>query len=101
MHNRTLIFAALGLLLLSSQSYAADVNLGSKTYQRHCLMCHGNDGRGNMAGAPDFSRGEGLLQSDPALLDRIKRGKNACPAYIGILDEQEILDVIAYIRTLF
>ena len=101
MNTRILIFAALGLLLLSPQPHAADVNLGSQIYQQHCLMCHGNDGSGSMAGAPDFRRGEGLLQPDPALLARIKRGKNACPAYFGILDEQEILDLIAYIRTLF
>ena len=100
MYRRILIFAVLGLLL-SPQSFAADPNAGSEIYQQHCLMCHGSDGRSNMAGAPDFQRGDGLLQTDRALLARIKRGKNACPAYFGILDEQEILDVIAHIRTLF
>lgn len=100
MKSRILLFTALGLML-SAQSFAADVNLGSSIYRQHCLMCHGNDGRGSMAGAPDFKRGQGLMQSDKALLGRIQNGKNACPAYRGILDEQEILDVIAYIRTLF
>lgn len=101
MNCRILIFAALGLLLASNQAFAADINLGQKVYRQHCVMCHGNDGRGSMAGAPDFKRGEGLMQSDEALLKRIEIGRNACPAYRGILDEQEILDVIAYIRTLF
>ena len=54
-----------------------------------------------MAAAPDFGRGQGLMQSDLALRKRIQDGKFACPAYRGILDEQQILDVIAYIRTFF
>ena len=41
------------------------------------------------------------MQSDQALLKRIQGGKNACPAYRGILSEQQTFDVIAYIRTLF
>lgn len=80
---------------------AADINLGRHTYQQHCAMCHGSDGSPSMAGAADFKRGEGLMQSDKSLLDRIGSGNRACPAYLGILDKQEILDVIAYIRTLY
>ena len=101
MRLRLLLAAGLSLLLTTHQSGAADVNLGNKIYQQHCLMCHGNDGRGSMAGAPDFKRGQGLMQSDQDLLSRIESGKNACPAYRGILDRQDILDVIAFIRTLF
>ncbi len=101
MQLRLLVAAGLGLLLVTNQSSAADINLGREIYQQHCVRCHGNDGGGSMAGAPDFKRGQGLMQSDQDLLARIKSGKNACPAYRGILDEQDIFDVIAYIRTLF
>jgi hypothetical protein len=52
-----------------------------------------------MAGTPNFRLREGLIQSDQSLLNRIKTGKNACPAYQGILIDQRIYDVIAYIRT--
>lgn len=95
------IAAGLGLLLVANQPGASDVNLGRKIYQRHCVICHGNDGSGSMAGAPDFKRGQGLMQSDQSLQARIQSGKNACPAYRGILDQQDTLDVIAFIRTLF
>ena len=64
-------------------------------------MCHGISGKPTMAGAADFSRGQGLMQSDKALVTRIEQGKRACPAYRGILSQQDMLDVIAYIRTLF
>ena len=80
---------------------ASDINLGRGIYQRHCASCHGVNGRPNMAAAPDFKRGQGLMQSDQALHKRIQSGKNACPAYLGILNDQQILDVIAYIRTFF
>ena len=89
------------LLVLANVAQASDVNQGRDIYQRHCAMCHGVNGSAGMAGAADFKRGQGLMQSDRSLLERIQSGKNACPAYRGILTEQQTLDVIAYIRTLF
>lgn len=80
---------------------ASDINLGRGIYQRHCASCHGFNGSPVMAAAPDFKRGQGLMQPDQALHKRIQDGKNACPAYRGILNEQQTLDVIAYIRTFF
>ena len=40
------------------------------------------------------------MQPDMALLATLKAGKNAMPGYFGILSDNEILDVIAYSRTL-
>lgn len=94
------ILALLLLGLLSAPLAASDLANGKQIYRRHCASCHGNNGIATMAGAADFARGEGLLRSDFALLDRIKAGRNACPAYLGILSEQEIFDVIAYLRSL-
>lgn len=88
-------------LQITNTVQAADVNLGRNIYQQHCAMCHGVNGTASMAGAPDFKRGEGLMQSDHTLLKRIQVGKNACPAYRGILTEQQIFDVIAFVRALF
>jgi len=92
-----LIFTLTGVNL----AQASDVNQGRAIYQRHCAACHGANGKASMAGAADFNRGQGLMQSDQALLKRIQRGDKACPAYFGILDKQQTLDVIAFIRTLF
>ena len=91
----------LSFLTISNSLFASDINNGQKIYKQHCVICHGASGQGTMAGAPDFKRGEGLFQSDQKLLTRIKNGKKACPAYLGILTEQKIFDVVAYIRTLF
>lgn len=88
-------------LLASTQLMAASTAEGRKLYERNCVSCHGMNGISMMANAPSFKRGEGLFKSDFALQEHLKRGKNACPSFMGIMREQEMFDVIAYIRTLF
>lgn len=79
---------------------AADINKGGQLYGLHCANCHGASGVPVMGGAPNFQRSEKLLQPDTLLLAAIRGGKNAMPAYVGILRDQEIIDVIAHLRTL-
>ena len=88
------------LVLASGAAYAANTQNGQRLYVSHCAICHGQSGRSTMAGAPNFDRGEGMLRSDASLLSAIRAGKNANPAFQGLLKDQEILDVIAYLRTL-
>ena len=87
-------------LVAAAPAPAADVIRGAQVYARHCSACHGPKGMSTMPGAPHLARGERLLQSDTALLASLKAGKNAMPAYVGVLTDREILDVIAYSRTL-
>ena len=100
MNINKVIFFTLLTLFASTTTIASDLNNGRKIYQLHCVICHGVSGKSVMVGAANFNRGEGLFQSDYSLLERIQSGKNACPAYRGILTEQKIFDLIAYIRTL-
>lgn len=79
---------------------AADPMVGKKIYVQHCQNCHGERGVPQWPGVPDFSRGEGLLQADSVLLTTIRAGKAMMPSYRGALQDDEILDVIAYLRTL-
>lgn len=88
------------LLLVAGAACAADVNKGGQLYRLHCENCHGASGVPVMPGAPNFQRSEKLLQPDPLLLAAIRRGRNAMPAYAGILRDHEIMDVIAHLRTL-
>lgn len=92
--------AGLTLLLACSSSQGADIGKGQQLFAAHCAVCHGQGGRSVMPGAPNFDRGEGLLRPDFTLLTAIRTGKNAMPAYQGILADRDILDVIAYLRTL-
>ncbi len=96
--------AALLALLLSaaigSATHAADTNNGGGLYAKHCIACHGGPGVGAAPGSPSFQHGQGLARADLTLMQVVRRGKNAMPAYQGVLTNRELLDVIAYMRTL-
>lgn len=79
---------------------AADIMQGRNQYETYCRNCHGEDGHGVVAGAPDFSRGQGLMKPDAALVSGLKSAKGGMPSYQGILRDQQLLDVVAYLRTL-
>ena len=89
------------LLLLSAISaQAGDPFNGHTIYGEHCLSCHGDDGSGKQVGIPNFKRGEGLLKPDFELVEILKRGLGTMPAYQGLLSDNELADVMTYIRTL-
>jgi cytochrome c6 len=79
---------------------AADPQQGRKVYKTHCENCHGANGAGQIPGAPDFLRGNALLKPDLELLRTVKAGRGMMPAYQGMFTDAELLDVIAYLRTL-
>ena len=85
---------------LAGHSYAADTVKGGELYGIYCASCHGAAGSSVMANVPSFDQGESLFQSDLTLLNSINEGKNSMPSYLGILSDSDILDVIAYLRTL-
>lgn len=87
--------------MYEAMAYAADPRNGASLYKKHCDSCHGAQGRGgNMPGVPNFSRGEGLIQSDAALVKLLEEGRGIKPAYRGLMTTREMLDVVAYLRTL-
>ncbi len=99
--------APVGALLLlavaataAGSAQAADPRNGAKLYNMHCAGCHGVRGTARMAGVPDFSRGQALFKSDPDLLLTIENGRGVMPAFRGLMSTREILDVLAYLRTL-
>lgn len=95
----TLVVALLAASM-SGSLHAADTFKGQKLYAANCAICHGHGGRSVMPGAPNFDRGERVLQPDFTLLASIRSGKNAMPAFQGILSDRDIMDIIAYVRTL-
>ena len=101
--SRIWLWVSLAFALVSviqPEARAADPSEGRKTYMAHCQNCHGSNGVGQMPGIPDFSRGEALLQPDAALVRTIQDGKGMMPAYRGLLTEEQLLDVVAFLRTL-
>lgn len=91
---------ALSFILLASAAQAADVTRGRQVYARHCAGCHGAAGVPVVPGAPNLSRPETLMRPDAALATSIRNGKLTMPGFRGVLQENEIYDVIAFMRTL-
>lgn len=93
------LMLALGGPLYTGTAQAADPRNGAKLYNSHCASCHGPRGQGAMPGVPDFSRGQSLFRADAPLVQVIENGSGIMPAYRGLLSTQDILDVIAHLRT--
>ena len=105
------IFLSLALVLTPAVTLAGEVVAGAKVYKRYCRGCHGKDGRG---GAHTFmphihnltKKGYIDLRPDEVLAEIIREGgephgmSSYMPAWEGTLDDTQIDDVIAFIRTL-
>lgn len=87
------------IVLFSANTFAGDPFQGASVYNQHCVGCHGANGKGVIAGTPDFVQPNFLAKPDFELKAFIKSGKGIMPSFQGILREGEIADVIAYIRT--
>lgn len=96
------IFVALVAQALgwSGSALAANVVRGQQLYNMHCAACHGQRGEGVMPEAPKFRMGERLDQPDMILMQSVRTGKKAMPPFFGVLQDAQILDVLAYVRTL-
>jgi cytochrome c6 len=73
-------------------------------YKSKCQVCHGADGKGTAAGqklgAKDFHSPEVQKQSDAELIEITKQGKGKMPAYDKKLTDDQIKQLIKYIRSL-
>jgi mono/diheme cytochrome c family protein len=103
-----------------SAAIAADVEAGNASFQANCASCHGPTGAGDgpVAAVLDpkprnFSEaqfqydtdGDGTPGTDTDLTDIIKQGAaafggNAMMAPLPHLSDDEIANIIAYVRTL-
>jgi mono/diheme cytochrome c family protein len=74
-------------------------------YKSKCQACHGADGKGDTAagkklGARDFhSPGVGKM-SDQELFEATKNGKGKMPGYGNKLTDDQIKELVKYIRSL-
>jgi mono/diheme cytochrome c family protein len=103
--------AALTVHAMAQPSAAGNTANGRDLYLRYCSGCHGEDGRGE---AKTFRPNVGNLAvkelmdelSDEYLFTVIQKGgaavgKNAAmPAWSARLGDDEIRDVVAFVRTL-
>ena len=100
-YQKTLLpVAAAVLACMSALAFASDIFGGREVYELHCQTCHGMAGQPMEPGVPDFSRGESLYVPDVDLVQRLRDGGGHLPSYRGLLTDEELRDVVAYIRTL-
>lgn len=93
-----LLAASLGTVALAQGDAAA-------IYKAKCMNCHGADGLasgpiGKSMKVPSFKDPAEIKASDARLFTSTKDGKNKMPAYSGKLTDDQIRDVVKYIRTL-
>jgi len=102
---------ALGLLLAGPHLGAAagDPAKGKALYEKHCVACHGPQGKGDgPAGkvikppAADFTSAASKKKSEADLLQTIENGKpgTAMVPWKTQLSQPELNDLIGYVMTL-
>lgn len=104
------VAAATGLLALAPPAWSGgDAAKGKAIYEQRCMACHGPQGRGDgptgkvlVPPAADFTSAASKKKSDADLLKIIENGKppTAMIAWKGQLSDQEIQNVLAYVKTL-
>ncbi len=103
MKTRTIAaIMSFGLLVASlpQSALALDLQRGQRLYNQRCAVCHGLNGVPVIQQAPSFVAKDRLMQADMVLLQRVQMGKNTCPPFMGVLKNEEILDVLNYARVL-
>jgi mono/diheme cytochrome c family protein len=102
----TVVFLLTLALTLLALATSGDITAGKTVYTNRCKMCHGADGSGNPAMgrmlkvefrplASDYVQDK----KDPELTQIITKGKGKMAPVRG-LSEQQLKDVIAYVRSL-
>jgi cytochrome c6 len=97
--------AAMFLLAASIAAPVFAQSAGADTYKAKCAMCHGPDGTastgmGKAMNIPSFKDPAQVKATDAALIAITKDGKGKMPAYNGKLTDDQIKDVVSFIRTL-
>jgi cytochrome c6 len=92
------------LALVASVALPAQAEDAAALYKAKCAMCHGADGKatkaGTTLGAKDFQSPEVAKQKDAELIEATTKGKNKMPAFDKKLTEDQIKELVKFIRTL-
>jgi cytochrome c6 len=101
--GRPLLFVAVGVFLLAATARAQGD--AAALYKAKCAACHGADGRGETSMGKvlkvrDLSSDDVQKQTDAQLTGIIENGKGKMPAYKGKLTDDQIKQLVGYIRAL-
>lgn len=96
------------LMLVASSMVRAnpvpDSAASSATFRTKCAMCHGQDGGGSEVGksmnVPDLRSPVVQKLPDAQLAQIISDGKGGMPPFKNSLSEEQVHDLVTYIRSL-
>ena len=95
------ILFVLGFMMVARPAMADDAEA---LYKSKCQVCHGADGKGSAAGqklgAKDFHSPEVQKETDAELIEITKQGKGKMPPYDKKLTDDQIKQLIKYVRSL-
>jgi cytochrome c6 len=96
-----LVFCGIAVALLYPISAAAD---GAETFKAKCVLCHGADGTGSTVlgkqlQAANLRSKEVQKKSDADLHKAVHDGNGNMPPFADQLNDDEITDVIKYVRS--
>lgn len=103
--NKRIAFLLLSLVF-SFPAFSIDLARGQRLYNMHCASCHGLNGQPVMPNLPNFAMRQGMEKPDFELMQIVmtgmnpKTGKNHLPPFIGRLKDQEVIDILQYIRVM-
>ncbi len=94
-----LVLSIVAALMLSTAAYAQSA---ADLYKSKCAACHGPDGKKEMAGmgikpltSPDIQK-----KTDAELTASITNGKGKMQPFKGKITDDQIKDLVKYVRTL-
>ncbi len=99
-----LAMCALGMVVgLSSLAWCAG-GAGESTFKAKCVLCHGEDGTGNTTlgkqlQAANLHSPDVQKKSNAELRKVVHDGQTNMPAFADQLSDEEIAQVIQYVRT--
>jgi mono/diheme cytochrome c family protein len=101
--GRTLVMALAFAFALTA--FASAQTDAAALYKAKCQVCHGADGKGDTTmgkklGAKDFHAPEVAKMSDADLFKITKEGKDKMPSYDKKLTDDQIKELVKYIRSL-
>jgi cytochrome c6 len=92
-----------GFLGFATTACAADD--AASAFKNNCVVCHAADGTGSATGkalnAPDLNSAAVQKLTAAQMIDTISNGKNNMPPFKGILSDDQIKDVVTYLRSTF
>src|SRR5687767_8828692 len=102
----TIIIIGIIICIINSGNFSSEnaeaVAAGEKIYQKQCLICHGDNGKGEGKNAGTSINNQQYLNSvsDKDIYNSVKFGREGTgmPSYGPRLTEKELNNVVAYIR---